>query len=210
MDNIGESRIETEAFNDVRNFLLMYYKITAIAFTVLLFAIFTKSFVLTVMLEAILIYIIWIIALWLVFKYFRKNKSIAGLIILTVLTFPFGFVFLACYENIKELENDKEVIAFNEVRDFLLFYFMLTGTLIILWCIVSFEKILSWYMPGLFVSLLLYVLWVLMLWFIYKDFRKNKNMSTYYSLIVLTLPYGLIMISCRKKINEAKYISKST
>ncbi|OGF44749.1 MAG: hypothetical protein A2536_09385 [Candidatus Firestonebacteria bacterium RIFOXYD2_FULL_39_29] len=202
MDNIIESKIDTDILNDVKKFLLMYFKIAGVALVILLFVIFVKSFIMSVMLEGILLYAIWITALWLIYKYFRKNKSMAVLLVLTILTFPLGFVFLACYEKVKEPENKKETIAFNEVRDFLLLYFMLTGTFIVLGHFMAVNNVLAWYIPNLFVSIILYVIWVTMLWFIYKDFRKNKKMLNYLSLIVLTLPYGLIMISCRTKLKE--------
>ena len=202
MDNIIESKIDTDILNDVKKFLLMYFKIAGVALVILLFVIFVKSFIMSVMLEGILLYAIWITALWLIYKYFRKNKSMAVLLVLTILTFPLGFVFLACYEKVKEPENKKETIAFNEVRDFLLLYFMLTGTFIVLGHFMAVNNVLAWYIPNLFVSIILYVIWVTMLWFIYKDFRKNRRMLNYFSLIVLTLPYGLIMISCRTKLKE--------
>ena len=214
MDNIIESKIDADILNDVKKFLLMYFKIAGVALVVLLFVIFVKSFIMSVMLEGILLYAIWITALWLIYKYFRKNKSMAVLLILTILTFPLGFVFLACYEKVKEPENEKETIAFNEVRDFILLYFMLTGTLIVLGHFMAVNNVPTWYVPNLFVSIILYVIWVIMLWFIYKDFRKNRRMLNYFSLIVLTLPYGLIMVSCRTKLkevdknNKKKYISE--
>ncbi|OGF56030.1 MAG: hypothetical protein A2452_11255 [Candidatus Firestonebacteria bacterium RIFOXYC2_FULL_39_67] len=214
MDNIIESKIDADILNDVKKFLLMYFKIAGVALVVLFFVIFVKSFIMSVMLEGILLYAIWITALWLIYKYFRKNKSMAVLLILTILTFPLGFVFLACYEKVKEPENEKETIAFNEVRDFILLYFMLTGTLIVLGHFMAVNNVPTWYVPNLFVSIILYVIWVIMLWFIYKDFRKNRRMLNYFSLIVLTLPYGLIMVSCRTKLkevdknNKKKYISE--
>ena len=214
MDNIIESKIDADIFNDIRKFLLMYCKIAGMALVVLLFVIFAKSFIMAVMLEGLLIYAIWITALWLIYKYFRKSKRMPVLLILTILTFPLGFVFLACYEKVKEPENEKETIAFNEVRDFILLYFMLTGTLIVLGHFMAVNNVPTWYVPNLFVSIILYVIWVIMLWFIYKDFRKNRRMLNYFSLIVLTLPYGLIMVSCRTKLkevdknNKKKYISE--
>src|SRR3989339_516580 len=147
MDNIIESKIDTDILNDVKKFLLMYFKIAGVALVILLFVIFVKSFIMSVMLEGILLYAIWITDLWLL-------------------------------------------------------YFMLTGTFIVLGHFMAVNNVLAWYIPNLFVSIILYVIWVTMLWFIYKDFRKNKKMLNYLSLIVLTLPYGLIMISCRTKLKE--------
>src|SRR3989339_497268 len=143
MDNIIESKIDADILNDVKKFLLMYFKIAGVALVVLFFVIFVKSFIMSVMLEGILLYAIWITALWLIYKYFRKNKSMAVLLILTILTFPLGFVFLACYEKVKEPENEKETIAFNEVRDFILLYFMLTGTLIVLGHFMAVNNIIK-------------------------------------------------------------------
>src|SRR3989339_391762 len=93
MDNIIESKIDADILNDVKKFLLMYFKIAGVALVVLFFVIFVKSFIMSVMLEGILLYAIWITALWLIYKYFRKNKSKGGIFFFFFFFFFFLFFF---------------------------------------------------------------------------------------------------------------------
>src|SRR3989339_350370 len=113
MDNIIESKIDADILNDVKKFLLMYFKIAGVALVVLFFVIFVKSFIMSVMLEGILLYAIWITALWLIYKYFRKNKRMLNYFSLIVLTLPYGLIMVSCRTKLKEVDknNKKKYIS---------------------------------------------------------------------------------------------------